>query len=157
MTNKHKINGIILFFICFALSLFYSKAILLFAEMRSIIGLIIYYGEKFMEKKIFTKNDQGFVCANCGKEVEPLRVTSRNHCPFCLHSLHVDVNPGDRAEECRGIMEPVGVETDPKKGYVIIHKCKKCGKISRNKAAHNAKIQPDDIDLIIALSAKHEY
>ena len=80
-----------------------------------------------MESKRFTKNDNGFICAHCGKEVEPLGYTSRNHCPFCLWSLHVDINPGDRACECRAPMEPVKVVTDPKKGYIIIHKCTKCG------------------------------
>lgn len=110
-----------------------------------------------MESKIFTKNDNGFICHYCGKEVKPLGYSSRNHCPFCLHSLHVDVNPGDRANECRGDLVPVGAEIDPKKGYVIIHKCKKCGAISKNKAANEAKIQPDDIDLIIQLTAKHDY
>ena len=39
-----------------------------------------------------------------GKKVEPLGYTSRNHCPFCLWSLHVDENPGDRACECGGEM-----------------------------------------------------
>ena len=58
-----------------------------------------------MEKKIFTKNDNGFICKNCGFEVQPLGYSSRNHCPNCLHSLHVDINPGDRANECGGIME----------------------------------------------------
>ena len=42
--------------------------------------------------KRFTKNDSGFTCAHCGREVEALGYTSRNHCPFCLWSLHVDVN-----------------------------------------------------------------
>lgn len=59
-----------------------------------------------MESKRFSKNDSGFVCAHCGKKVEPLGYTSRNHCPFCLWSLHVDENPGDRACECGGEMEP---------------------------------------------------
>ena len=30
---------------------------------------------------------------------------------------------------------PIFCEPDPKKGYVITHKCKKCGDIRRNKAA----------------------
>ena len=105
-----------------------------------------------METKRFTKNDEGFVCRNCGRQVLPLGVTSRNHCPFCLYSLHVDNLPGDRLNPCGGLMEPISVETNPKKGYVIVHKCKKCGEIKRNKAVPDAKIQPDDIDLIIALS-----
>ncbi len=106
-----------------------------------------------MEQKRFTKNDNGFICAHCGKNVEPLGYTSRNHCPFCLWSLHLDINPGDRASDCGGHLRPVKVETDPKKGYIIVHKCEKCGEIRRNRAAHDAKVQPDDIDLLIKLTA----
>lgn len=105
-----------------------------------------------MEDKRFRKNDSGFICANCGKRVEPLGYTSRNHCPFCLCSLHLDINPGDRASDCGGLLKPIKVETDPKKGYIIISKCQKCGEIRRNKAATEAKVQPDDIDLIIKLT-----
>ena len=50
-------------------------------------------------------------------------------------------------------MDAIKVEPDPKKGYIIIHKCRKCGEIKRNKAAHEAKIQPDDIRKIIKLTA----
>lgn len=109
-----------------------------------------------MEVKRFAKNDNGFVCTHCGKTVLPLGVTSRNHCPFCLWSLHVDVNPGDRANGCRGEMEPIGALTDPRKGYIILHKCRKCGEIHRNKAAHEARTQPDDLGLLIALTARHD-
>ena len=107
-----------------------------------------------MENKRFTKNDSGFICKNCGKEVLPLGYTSRNHCPFCLCSLHVDINPGDRANECQGILRPIQTLPDPKKGFVIIHRCDKCGKIHRNRAANEAKVQPDSIGLIIKLSAE---
>ncbi len=106
---------------------------------------------KIMDKR-FKKNDSGFICANCGKEVEPLGYTSRNHCPFCLHSLHLDINPGDRASDCGGLLEPISAEIDPKKGYIIVSRCKKCGAIRRNKAANEAKNQPDDINKIIALT-----
>ena len=109
---------------------------------------IIFNGAK-MESKRFTKNDNGFICENCGAKVEPLGYSSRNHCPFCLCSKHVDVMPGDRANQCGGIMDPIRVEPDSRKGYVIIHKCRKCGEIKRNKAATEAKNQPDDIKKII--------
>ena len=89
----------------------------------------------------FTKIDEEFICENCGKHVPKL---------YCLHSKHVDINPGDRAETCHGTLEPIGLEIDSKKGYVIIFKCKKCGKIRKNKAAKD-----DNMDLIIKLSAKH--
>lgn len=103
--------------------------------------------------KRFSKNDNGFICKNCGKEVLPLGYTSRNHCPFCLSSLHVDINPGDRANPCGGILRPIKAEPDPKRGYIITHRCDRCGAVVRNKAAHEAKIQPDDMDLIIRLTA----
>ena len=72
---------------------------------------------------------------------------------FCLASLHVDILPGDRANPCGGIMLPYRAEPDPKKGYVLYHRCTKCGAVGRNKAAHEAPTQPDDLDLIIALTA----
>ena len=97
----------------------------------------------------FTKIDEEFICHNCGKKVEKLGYTCRNHCPECLHSKHVDINPGDRAEECQGVLKPVSVEIDSKKGYVIKFKCEKCGAIRKNKAAED-----DNMDLIIELSSK---
>ncbi len=102
-----------------------------------------------METRNFFKNDSGFVCANCGKKVERLGYSSRNHCPFCLHSLHVDVNPGDRANSCGGILEPVGIEVKGQKGYVINFVCKKC-KAKRN----NISASDDSLKKIIEISAK---
>lgn len=107
-----------------------------------------------METKRFTKNDSGFVCAHCGRDVQPLGYTSRNHCPFCLWSLHLDENPGDRASDCGGPMEPISAEPDPRRGFIITHRCTRCGAIRRNKAAAEAKTQPDDMRLLIRLTAK---
>lgn len=103
-----------------------------------------------MENRVFTKIDEEFVCENCGNEVKKLGYTCRDHCPKCLHSKHVDINPGDRAEECHGDLEPISVELNSKKGYVILYKCQKCGAIRKNKAAED-----DNIDLIIKLTAEH--
>ena len=107
-----------------------------------------------MERKRFSKNDSGFICRHCGKQVEPLGYTSRDHCPFCLWSIHIDINPGDRANECLGNLVPIKAELDSKRGFVILYKCDKCGKLHRNKAAHEAKVQPDNINLIIELTAR---
>ena len=98
--------------------------------------------------KRFSKNDDSFICLNCGKEVPPLGYTSRNHCPHCLWSIHVDINPGDRANPCRGALRPVRSEPDPKKGFVVIHRCEKCGELRRNKAASD-----DNRSLLIKLTA----
>ena len=106
-----------------------------------------------MEQKRFAKNDSGFVCENCKREVAPLGYSSRNHCPFCLWSLHLDENPGDRAADCGGDMEPIRVAPDARRGYVIFHKCVKCGAESCCRAAHEAKVQPDNLKLLIRLTA----
>ncbi|MGM9637751.1 MAG: RNHCP domain-containing protein [Eubacteriales bacterium] len=106
-----------------------------------------------METKRFSKNDNGFVCLHCGREVPPLVKTSRNHCPYCLWSLHVDILPGDRANDCGGLLEPISVLPDAKKGYIILHRCQKCGELRRNKAALEGNI-PDDRKLLISLTAR---
>ena len=106
-----------------------------------------------METKRFQKNDSGFICRNCGKEVEPLGYTSRNHCPFCLCSLHVDILPGDRANPCGGILRPIRSEPDNRRGFIITHRCDRCGAEVRNRSAHEAKVQPDDMNLLIRLTA----
>ncbi|MBL8805443.1 MAG: RNHCP domain-containing protein [Rhodospirillales bacterium] len=72
----------------------------------------------------FQRKVENFVCANCGRSVSGDGYT--NHCPHCLWSAHVDVNPGDRAETCGGLMRPVSVET---KGgdWSLVHACTVCG------------------------------
>lgn len=92
------------------------------------------------------KNDQEFICENCGKHVAPLKYTSRNHCPYCLYSLHVDNIPGDRQNPCRAKMKPISIEPNNKKGYIITYKCTKCGEVKRNKSADD-----DDFDLMLKI------
>ena len=93
------------------------------------------------------KNDNSFICVNCGQQVEKLEYTSRNHCPYCLHSLHVDIIPGDRKNTCKGVLEPIAIESSAKKGYVIVFKCKKCGSVTRNKSACD-----DDFNKMLEIS-----
>ncbi len=84
---------------------------------------------------MFKKNDDEFFCVNCGKKVEKLKYTSRDHCNNCLYSVHVDVTPGDRKNKCKGILVPINVIETSKKGKVIVYKCKKCGSIVKNISA----------------------
>jgi DNA-directed RNA polymerase subunit RPC12/RpoP len=99
--------------------------------------------------------NQGFTCAHCGAAVPPLANGSyRNHCPACLHSVHVDVNPGDRASDCGGLLVPVGAELTGHKGWVVVHRCDRCGAVRRNKAALDDPLQPDDLEALAALSAR---
>ncbi|MFI1828188.1 RNHCP domain-containing protein [Streptomyces sp. NPDC020412] len=98
-----------------------------------------------------TIENTGFTCENCGTAVTPLVNGSyRNHCPFCLHSLHVDVSPGDRANDCRALMRPVAVEHHSAKGYMLVHQCTGCGARRRNRMAHDPR-QGDDLDSVLVL------
>ncbi len=99
-----------------------------------------------MDKKNFKMIDEGFICESCGKNVEPLGYTARDHCPFCLHSKHVDENPGDRASSCHGDLVPIGV-IPFKNTYKIVYKCSLCGMIKKNIVSRD-----DNMDLIIKLS-----
>ena len=96
--------------------------------------------------KKFFLNDESFVCENCGKKVEKLEYTSRDHCPFCLYSKHVDINPGDRSNNCKGLLIPIQLEKY-KNTYKIIYKCSKCHILHKNIVAKD-----DDYDKIIELS-----
>lgn len=84
-----------------------------------------------MQKKRFQRKVENFICEKCGNKVSGDGYT--DHCPECLWSKHVDVNPGDRRSRCHGLMEPIGAETK-KDGYVIYYKCIKCGYTHRVKA-----------------------
>ena len=93
----------------------------------------------------------GFTCAHCGARVLPLSNGSyRNHCPFCLWSVHVDdARPGDRLSECFGLMRPEEL-VSKRKGWQIVHRCTRCGKRQPNKVA-DATVQPDDLDVILEM------
>ena len=98
-----------------------------------------------MDGKKFKMVDEAFVCCNCKNEVKPLGYTARDHCPKCLCSVHLDINPGDRKAECGGLLEPIGIESY-KGSYKIIYKCMRCGMIKRNIMAKD-----DNMDLIIKI------
>jgi DNA-directed RNA polymerase subunit RPC12/RpoP len=95
--------------------------------------------------------DEGFVCAHCGRTVPPAGRTSRNHCPACLRSLHVDVVPGDRAETCGGLMDPVGAEVRSA-DVVLVHRCRRCGAERRVRSLRDA-VDPDDWAAVVRVSA----
>lgn len=104
-----------------------------------------------MTRKI---ENSGFICVNCSKYVVALTNGGyRNHCPFCLCSLHVDVKIGDRNSKCFGKMKAVKVLYNSKKGYQILHKCMKCGYEKLNKIAEYT-LMPDNLDIIISLMNK---
>lgn|SRR5574344_1362227 len=96
--------------------------------------------------KTFFKNDNEFICENCGKKVNKLNYTTRDHCPYCLYSKHIDINPGDRQNKCLGLLKPIGIEKY-KDTYKIIYVCDKCGQTHKNIMAND-----DDMNKIIEIS-----
>jgi len=93
----------------------------------------------------FIRKIEDFVCKNCGELVKGDGYT--NHCPKCLYSRHVDEDPGDRLEKCRGLMQPIGF--DKKDGeYKIIHKCLKCGVERKCKVRETDDLNSIFLDLV---------
>ena len=69
-----------------------------------------------------------------------------NHCPRCLWSKHVDVNPGDRAAVCGGLMEPIAVEGISSE-FRLVHRCVRCGYERKNIVAPE-----DDRNALVAIA-----
>ena len=92
---------------------------------------------------MFKKTTENFTCENCGEGIIGTGYT--NHCPHCLWSKHVDNDPGDRANECGGLMCPIGTEENGGE-WRVIQKCQKCGKIHKNKLSVE-----DKFDKVVAI------
>jgi len=101
-----------------------------------------------------------FTCKHCSYFVitqsQISGVVNRNHCPYCLHSRHVDLYvPGDRLCACKALMKPVGLtlkRSRDKYAYdnngelMLVHRCNNCGDLSINRIAAD-----DDPDMILAI------
>ena len=94
----------------------------------------------------FQKKVEDFTCEHCGKEVRGNGFT--NHCPSCLWSKHVDINPGDRASACGGMMEPTYCVQE-KDLFLLTHKCVECGYSKRNRLAPE-----DNVDIAFDIVEK---
>lgn len=95
-----------------------------------------------------TRRDEDFVCARCGAQVPAGGARVRDHCPACLHGLHVDGPvPGDRAADCCGLLTPTGLERRGEE-LVLTHTCAVCGVVRRVRAHAD-----DDPAALRALSA----
>jgi hypothetical protein len=84
------------------------------------------------------RGPDSFRCRHCRLDV-PLSAPGtqhRNHCPNCLWSRHVDDDvPGDRAAECSGSMEPIGVSVRDDGEWALVHRCAACGTVHVNRIA----------------------
>lgn len=90
-----------------------------------------------------------FRCAHCQALVSSLHlfsgVNNRNHCPYCLWSLHLDLySAGDRLSACKAPMQPIGLtmkrsrnkyQRDARGELMLIHQCIECQTLSINRIA----------------------
>ncbi len=110
-----------------------------------------YHSDYRRKPRYKQSSKEVFKCKHCRRFVCPPHSGGRhrNHCPFCLYSLHVDDRkPGDRVCTCGCRMEPVGRFQRPNEEYVIIHRCMGCDFERFNRIAAD-----DDFDLVLALPA----
>lgn len=84
--------------------------------------------------------DEMFICIYCGRQVAQgaTGTQHRNHCPYCLWSVHLDKSwPGDRLAECGGTMQPLGLSFKREGGEVgelcVVNRCQKCGVTRKNR------------------------
>lgn len=96
------------------------------------------------------RRDEAFTCAFCHRDVPAHGRTARDHCPFCLRSLHVDVVPGDRAADCGGVLHPVSLDRRGS-AWVIHYRCERCGYEHPNRATTDGDV-PDDPRALRALT-----
>ena len=95
---------------------------------------------------MFKQRNEGFVCINCNKKVKSHPSSSRDHCNHCLFGLHVDNEPGDRLNSCRGVLEPVGLRKKKGKEQVIF-RCRKC-----HEQVYCITAPDDNFDVILELT-----
>ena len=103
--------------------------------------------------------EDGFQCKHCRAYVCSALflsgVLSRNHCPYCLWSRHLDLyKAGDRLAACKSLMEPIGLtfkitrkKYGPGQGeLMLIHLCTGCNRISINRIAAD-----DEPDILLSI------
>jgi transcription elongation factor Elf1 len=102
-----------------------------------------------MMQTYFDDFNADFTCKHCGHFVSARTaisgVVNRNHCPYCLHSRHVDLfEAGDRLCACKGLMAPVGLTlkrsrdkyaSERQGELMLVHRCITCGALSINRIA----------------------
>lgn len=98
--------------------------------------------------KKFFKNNEEFICKNCGAFVSKHKNSSRDHCTECLYGLHVDINPGDRQNLCRSLLIPIGIRRFGQKEQ-IVYNCSKC-----SVRVYCIVAEDDNRDRIIELNSK---
>lgn len=98
-------------------------------------------------------DSNSYTCKHCGQSVSMSApgTRHRNHCPFCLWSLHVAETreQDDRESDCQGGMEPIAISVQRDGEWSIVHRCQACGNVKTNRIAGD-----DDSLLLLALALR---
>jgi hypothetical protein len=117
-------------------------------------------------RNYFNDFNADFTCKHCGRYVSARTaisgVVNRNHCPYCLHSRHVDLfEAGDRLCACKAEMAPAGLTLKRSRDkyaqeqageLMLVHRCTDCGALSINRVAAD----DDPVRLLAALNGPVE-
>ena len=86
-----------------------------------------------------------FDCARCGLTVTVHAAdgSRRNHCPSCLHSLHVVDQSDGGPSECKSRMSPISIAVLRNGDWRIVHRCMRCDELT------SSPVSKDDNQLIL--------
>ncbi|GAC1429256.1 MAG: hypothetical protein PVS3B3_34570 [Ktedonobacteraceae bacterium] len=104
---------------------------------------------KRKQRRVRVSEDEAFKCKQCRRFIGAVSSGGhhRNHCPFCLFSLHVDDRrTGDRQSICKSRMQPIGSFQRRNGEHVLVHRCLGCGYERFNRIAAD-----DDFELVLSL------
>ncbi|GAA4135170.1 RNHCP domain-containing protein [Actinomadura keratinilytica] len=92
-----------------------------------------------------TRRTDTFTCVRCGLTASASAPDGarRNHCPTCLHSLHVLDRAGGGPSRCRSRMAPIAIAVLRDGDWMLIHRCAGCGELTSNP------VRQDDNRLIL--------
>ncbi len=93
---------------------------------------------QYFDGRVHPSRRPAFIrCRRCGGEFPPDApgTRHRNHCPWCLWSVHLDNRPGDRAADCGGGMEPIAIHARADGEWLIVHQCRTCHIVHINRIA----------------------
>lgn len=95
-------------------------------------------------------------CKACGTVFSGTTLSNhqRNHCPACLHSLHVDIRPGDRANLCRALMQPLALLAGHG-DWQLLHRCTRCGHLQLNRIS--ADDDPEQLRQLLYAPLKQQH
>ncbi|MFB7865759.1 MULTISPECIES: RNHCP domain-containing protein [unclassified Streptomyces] len=85
-----------------------------------------------------------FTCAWCGLTVSAAADGGlRDHCPSCLHSLHVTDHVEGGATDCHGRMSPIAIAVLRTGDWMLVHRCVRCDELTSHP------VRSDDNQLVL--------